>query len=157
MFYYEGEHLTTKLVDFKAYDDDCPVHEKWEVETIRERVGRNMNVGKVLEILDSEFGILSSSTNIVLTDDCFVDYVIRRDDDSHYKVMKPGRSVVSFVEEHKGLRGRPFSNLYQHEWRNIDKNFPYPQLTLAELGIPKDGVLQVETKNGTHYIELSNG
>ena len=26
MFYYDGQHLTTKLIDFQAYDDDCPVH-----------------------------------------------------------------------------------------------------------------------------------
>lgn len=30
MFCYEGQHLTTKTVDFAAYDEDCPVHELWE-------------------------------------------------------------------------------------------------------------------------------
>jgi len=30
MFYYEGEHMTTRVADFKAYDDDCAEHDIWE-------------------------------------------------------------------------------------------------------------------------------
>ena len=29
MFCYDGQHLTTRLVDFQAYDDGCPVHDPW--------------------------------------------------------------------------------------------------------------------------------
>lgn len=30
MFYYEGQHLTSRIVEFKGYDDECPVHEQWK-------------------------------------------------------------------------------------------------------------------------------
>ncbi|HBJ76900.1 MAG TPA: hypothetical protein DDY68_03585, partial [Porphyromonadaceae bacterium] len=30
MFYYEGEHFTTKVVKLKGFDEGCPEHETWE-------------------------------------------------------------------------------------------------------------------------------
>ena len=30
MFYYEGEHLTSRLVQFAGYDAECPEHDRWE-------------------------------------------------------------------------------------------------------------------------------
>ena len=30
MFYYEGQHLTSRVLNFQGYDEDCPVHEYWD-------------------------------------------------------------------------------------------------------------------------------
>ena len=151
MFYYEGQHLTTKLVDFKAWDHDCPVHEKWEVMEGLVLV-RMMTVAEALTTLGKALD--AKEVSISLSDDCFVDYVVRRDNDKHREVMLPARAVADFVAEDAELQTLPLSSLYQHEWREINKTFPYQHLTLAQLGIPQWAVLQVQTDKGERYIEL---
>lgn len=157
MFYYEGAHLTTRLVDFKAWDDDCPVHERWEpVEPSPLRVQNT--VAETLDYLNTKFSTVRANDYLplqIVLDDCFVDYVAKRTDDRRYEVMKPGQAVAAFVESHKLLRGIPFSNLYQHEWQEIGNDFPYQHLTLADLGIPSQAVLRIKEKK-EHYIEIRN-
>ena len=151
MFYYEGQHLTTRLVRFQAYDDDCPVHERWDpVRPVA--LTKDTTVADALQLLQEELQI--SAVSIGLTDDCFVDYVERRDNDRRRQVMRPGRAVAAFVEQDRELCGLPFSALYQHEWRQVDNQFPYQQLTLAELGLPAQAVLPVSSLLKTCYIEI---
>jgi adenylyltransferase/sulfurtransferase len=151
MFYYEGQHLTTRLVRFQAYDDDCPVHERWDpVRPVA--LTKDTTVADALQLLQEELQI--PAVSIGLTDDCFVDYVERRDNDRRRQVMRPGRAVAAFVEQDRELCGLPFSALYQHEWRQVDNQFPYQQLTLAELGLPAQAVLPVSSLLKTYYIEI---
>ena len=151
MFYYEGQHMTTKLVDFKAYDDDCTVHDRWE--PIRESaLTAQATVAEALQQLKAE--LQAEEVTIILTDDCFVDAVTRRDNDARYEVMKPGRAVAAYIEQNSELSGLPFSGLYQHEWREIDQSFPYQHLTLTALGIPAQAVLQVSTEKGEYYMGI---
>ena len=151
MFYYEGQHLTTRLVGFKAYDDDCAVHDRWEpVRQLPLTV--EMTVEDTLRVMQT--CLQARQVNVSLTDDCFVDYVVRRDNDHRYEVMLPGRQVAAFVEQDVELRGIPFSGMYQHEWRDVDAAFPYPWLTLASLGVPRQAVLNVTTEQGAYYVEI---
>ena len=151
MFYYEGQHLTTRLVGFKAYDDDCAVHDRWEpVRKLPLTVA--MTVEETLRVLQTS--LQARQVNVSLTDDCFVDYVVRRDNDRRYEVMQPGRQVAACIEQHGELSGLPFSGMYQHEWRDIDATFPYQWLTLAGLGVPRQAVLNVATEQGTYYVEI---
>lgn len=151
MFYYEGQHLTSRLVGFKAYDDDCAVHDRWEpVRQLPLTV--EMTVEDTLRVMQT--CLQARQVNVSLTDDCFVDYVVRRDNDHRYEVMLPGRQVAAYVEQDVELRGIPFSGMYQHEWRDVDAAFPYPWLTLASLGVPRQAVLNVTTEQGAYYIEI---
>lgn len=151
MFYYDGEHLTTRTADFVAYDEDCPEHEQWT--PIRQtQVKRQDTVGKTLQRLSQELG--DEEVTISLTQDCYVDYVARRDNDERTFVMCPGRAVEEATARDKVLQGFPLSALYQHEYRRIDKSFPYQELTLTELGIPPYDVLRVSTEKGDYYLEI---
>lgn len=144
MFYYEGDHLTTKLVEFQAYDEDCPVHERWEpIET--STLNRENTVAELLGEQKAGFS---------LGDDCFVDYVVRRDDNSRWKVMLPSHKVSAFVETDEQLKGIPLSGFYQHEWREINMDFPYQQLKLSELGIPAKAVLKMNLESDYRYVEI---
>ena len=69
--------------------------------------------------------------------------------------MKPARAVAAFVERHELLSGIPFSSMYQHEYTTINAHFPYPKLTLQELGIPAGDVLHVLTADKEYFYELS--
>ena len=151
MFYYEGGQLTGKVVDFRAYDPDCPVHECWE-PVRKTSVTDALPVGEALAILRKE--LQADKVTLHLTGDCFVDYLIRRDNDTRTDVMLPGRAVASFVEQDENLCGLPFSGLYQHEYREIGADFPYPFLPLSALGIPPQEVLLVTADREDYYMEM---
>ena len=152
MFYYEGARLSTRVVEFRGYDPDCPVHDRWE--PVRDTaVEGEMSVRQALSCLEQE--LQAPQVTLHLTGDCFVDDVFRRSDDACTRVMLPGRAVAGFVEQDKELGGLPFSALYQHEYREIDGSFPYPDLSLRELGIPERDVLSVTTPAGDYYMEMT--
>jgi adenylyltransferase/sulfurtransferase len=152
MFYYDGQHLTTKLLDFQAYDDECAVHDCWT--PVRPSVvSRQSPVSEALRLLCQTLG--AQSVTICLENDCFVDYVTERANDRRTVVMRPGHAVEAFIEADPVLCGIPFSGLYQHEYREIGADFPYGELTLAQLGIPRSDVLHVVADGQDYYIETN--
>lgn len=151
MFYYEGQHLSTKTVAFKAFDEDCPEHEMW-LPVRTSPLDNQHSVGHFLAWLEEELG--THHVHFSLYDDCFVDYVVRKDNDQRTTVMKPGHLVAEAVASHPVLGGIPFSGLYQNEYREIGFDFPYQDIALCDLGIPRQQVLPVTTEAETYYIAL---
>ena len=151
MFYYEGQHLTTKLLDFQAYDDDCAVHDRWTPVRQSELTADTTIADALMMICRL---LVVQQVLICLENDCFVDYVEERKTDRRTMVMCPGRAVESFVEKDEMLKGIPNSGLYQHEFREIGDQFPYQELTLAQLGIPTNDVLHVIADDKDYYVEI---
>lgn len=147
MFCYEGQHLTTKTVAFQAYDDDCPVHEQW-TDIRPTSVSATHTVTEAFDKLQRE--LPAHDVTILLTGDCFVDEVEDRRSGKHIEVMCAGHLVADKIGA--GVPG----DYYQHEFRSIDGSFPYPQLTLWQLGIPANDVLHVRTEQGDRYVEMEN-
>ena len=152
MLYYDGEHLNMRLADFQGYDDDCSEHECWEPIGHTE-VKLSTMIAEALDILTREVG--GESITLCLTNDCFVDFVVRKDNDVRISFMCPGRKVEEAVVQSPDLQDILLSGLYQHEYRLIDASFPYPELTLGALGIPSDDVLHVTTSKGDYYLEIN--
>ena len=152
MFYYDGQHLTTKLIDFHAYDDDCPVHTCWE-PIQSSALSRQSSVSETLCMIGQM--VNAQSVILCMENDCFVDYVIERANDHRTDVMLPGHAVEAFVEKDVHLSGIPFSGLYQHEYREIGADFPNGELTLAQLGIPSHDVLHILADGQDYYFELN--
>lgn len=152
MFYYEGEHLSGRTVEFSAWDDDCPCHDRWHTDG-RLDVGERASVG---ELLSSVRDMLPDETNhsVILRDDCFVDRVCDRIDGSSFEVMRPGRMVEEYVAKKSYIGKIGLSGLYQNEWRRLDSAFPYVDLRLEELGIPPRDIIHVETSEAEHFFEL---
>ena len=151
MFYYEGGRLSTKIVEFKAFDADCPVHDRWE-PVLPSALHAAMPAGEALSRLREE--LHAEQACIHLTGDCFVDEVLRREGEDRLEVMLPGRRVAARLEQEPAWRGIPFSGLYQHEFREIDGSFPYPGLTLSQLGIPDRDVLYVTADAKDCYMQI---
>ena len=151
MFYYDGQHLTTKLVDFQAYDDDCAVHDQWQ--PIRpSSITSDMTISEVLVTIEKELKVKDAC--ICLENDCFVDYVVDRSTDHRVFVMSPGHLVEKCIDDNLLLAGVPYGILYQHEFREIDSNFPYMDCTLSQLGIPAWDVLHVVAEGSEYYMEM---
>ena len=118
-------------------------------------------VGEALQCWTRELkrmGFLRSGQlgiTLCLSNDCFVDYVSRRDNDERISIMAPGREVADKVAGEKSLDGLPLSALYQHEFRHLDAAFPYPSLTLAQLGIPPHDIVHVTAGDEDYYFGLA--
>lgn len=151
MFCYEGQHLTTRTVDFKAYDDDCPVHERWEPVTDSDLTIKHT----VRQCLDELRRLTGEAHPEVVLNDCFVDYVESRRTGEQVPVMCPGREVENRIEQDSPLRGSLLGELYQHEYRKLDDAFPYPEMSLEQVGVPARDVLWVHASNKDHYIALN--
>ena len=151
IFYYDGRHLTTRTAEFEAYDDDCPVHERWEP------VGKiGLDIESTVEAALEGLAVATGTRDgaFLLHDDCFVDVVGEKDGDLSWDVMLPGRKVASFVEAHPEMRSYPYSALWQNEFSSVDAAFPYRTMTLGELGIPPRDVLKVRAAGRTMYFEI---
>ena len=151
MFYYDGQHLTTKVIDFQAYDDDCTMHDRW-MPIQSSELSDGQTVAEALSAVKRKFD--ARQATVCLENDCFVDYVVERSNDRKTQVMCPGRAVELFVERDKALRGIPLSGMYQHEYREIDESFPYQTCTLSQLGVPAQDVLHVMADGQDYYLEM---
>lgn len=153
MFYYEGQHLAARIADFTGYDEECPVHDRWEpIEKVNLTTDRP--IGETLDSLAGQLGC--RDVEIVLRDHCFVDYLTVRKDERKVTALLPDYAIARFLEEEPTLRQLPFHALYQHEIKTVDRDFPYRDLTLSQIGIPPWSVLHVRTENGSRYVELAD-
>lgn len=151
MFYYDGQHLSTKFVDFQAFDDDCAVHEKW-VPIRSSAITHNMTVSEALMVIRKD--LAAKEVCICLENDCFVDYIVDRSTDHRTFVMSPGHAVEKCINENVLLAGIPFGHFYQHEYREIDSIFPYQDCALFQLGIPAWDVLHVVADGNEYFFEM---
>ena len=69
--------------------------------------------------------------------------------------MQPGRQVETYIEQDPLLSGLPAHALYQHEYRQVDNGFPYPEQTLSQLGIPQEDIVHLVADGRDYYLELN--
>lgn len=134
-----------------AYDEGCPEHECWE-PVIESPLTTANTIEEALETLRRL--TKSEQVEIHLCNHCFVDYVVTRTDDRKVKVMRPSYAVADYLECAPTWSGIPTSAFYQHEYTKIGTDFPYPELTLEQIGIPHEDVLYVQTDQGIFYIGM---
>ncbi len=151
VFYYEGQHLTTHTANFEAYDDDCPVHEQWK-GIKQSSLHTKISVGDAIGILENELHVKELS--LLLTSDCFVDYVEDRISGQQTEVLCAGHCVAERIGNDENLCKKSDNDYYQHEFSVIDRRFPYSNLTLGQIGIPAWDVLHVRTEHGDLYVEM---
>ncbi len=138
MCYYDGDNLNVQKAVFEAWDDDCALHEEWTpIEPAKE-----CSLAWLLGL------------GVVVLDDAFVDYVVNRETGERTEVMLPAHRVADFVKRHTQLSIVPMPKLYQHEYMEVDSSFPYPMLSLEELGIPAHDIVKIKTSTGYRYVEL---
>lgn len=151
MFYYEGQHLTSRLVSFQAWDDDCPVHEQW-APTVKVELDNRQTISQALQILAQ--ALHTPRPVIYLRDFTFVDHLADRMTDDVYEVMLPNYRTADFIANHPLLGQMPDSRFYLYETDCLDHTFPYPDLTLQEIGIPEQDIFVVRNGLQELYVEM---
>ncbi len=155
IFHYEGAHPNASTFEFTSYHPDCLSHEYWEnVVEIRE-LSADTPVSECLEIIRERLNVKTVEIN--LRNDKFVDKIVSRSDNKKFLPMLPESKIPDYIEASEELYylSAADGGLYQNTFENIDEEFPYPDLTLHQIGIPYFDILQVTTEKGYAYVELS--
>jgi len=77
--------------------------------------------------------------------------------EKEFQVMIPESKLDARIKKNEELRKLSYHTLFhKHFYENIDHRFPYPDLTLQQIGVPLFDVLEITTDEGTKHIELSN-
>jgi len=155
MFHYDGKNNQAGTFDFNSYNDECISHEFWENIVEIQELSADTKIGEALEIIKKTLAVETVAVN--LRNDKFVDYLSSRTDNKKFVAMIPGSYIPNFIDSSKELEYLSIKDggLYQHAYEDIDEEFPYPDLTFKQIGIPYLDVLQVTTEKGYAYVELS--
>ena len=155
IFHYEGAHPNVSTFTFSTYHDDCLSHEYWENVVEIPQLSADTPVAEALKFIKEQLN--AKSVEINLRNDKFVDKIVSRSDNKKFLPMLPESKIPDYVETSQELYylSAADGGLYQNAFENIDEEFPYPDLTLKQIGIPYFDVLQVTTEKGYAYVELS--
>lgn len=152
MFYYEGEHLTSRLVEHQAWDSDCPEHDTWQ-SIVPIYITTAATVAQTLEACQTL--LQAQHVEIILHNFCWVDFIECQHSGQVVSAQLPDALVPDFVQQHPQLRHVLPAHLYQREYHSLDKHFPYQNLTLAQIGIPDNDVLHVVSEKGETFVLLN--
>jgi adenylyltransferase/sulfurtransferase len=155
MFHYEGKNTQAGTFNFSYYNNDCISHEFWENIVEIPELSADTKIGDALQIIKKVLNV--EVIDINLRNDKFVDFLASRTDNKKFIAMMPGSKIPNFIDADQEMVYLSITDggLYQHAFENIDEEFPYPDLTLKQIGIPYLDVLQVTTEKGYAYIELT--
>jgi adenylyltransferase/sulfurtransferase len=155
MFHYEGAHPNAENFTFSSYYNDCSAHEHWENIVEIPELGAFCTVKDTLRILKEILGVQSVEINLL--NNKFVDFLTSRSDNKKFTVMLPVSKISDYIKSSSELEFLSISQggLLQNEFENIDDEFPYPDLTLKQIGVPYFDILKIETEKGYFYVELS--
>ena len=149
---YEGKRLAVGIYDFSSLQNDCIAHENWNPVIEIPELSADTTIGQAFEYISRHCGEIE----INMRNDRFVDRIVSRSDNKQFSPMLPQSKIPAYILADEALRNRQIAEgFYQHAFENIDASFPYPSLTLRQIGIPCLDVIQVSTPKGLFYVELS--
>lgn len=154
MWRFEGMTNSVKTYSFSSWKDSCPAHEQWSDVIKCNALSATMSVGKVLDILKKQLGV--NALEINMRNNKFVEKIISDRPEKEFDIRIPESQLDKYIATHEELRKLNYRTLFHKCFvENIDANFPYPEMTLQEIGIPSFDVLQVSTDRGQFFVELS--
>lgn len=154
MWRFEGMTNSVKTYSFSSWKNTCPAHEQWADVIKCDALSATMSVGKVLDILKTQLGV--NALEINMRNNKFVEKIISDRPEKEFDIRIPESQLDKYITEHEELRKLSYRTLFHKCFiENIDASFPYPEMTLQEIGIPPFDVLQVSTDRGQFFVELS--
>lgn len=152
-FHYNGHYLKADLYSSEIYDDNCGSHEYWDPVIKFPMLSADSPLKDVIEMIKRDLKVESVIIN--LRNDKFVDKIITRSDTIEYYPMLPESRIPGYIEKNADIFQRLQRDLDPIRIENLNDQFPYPEMTLKQIGIPYYDVLQITTEKGYYYAELS--
>ena len=154
MWRFEGMTNTINTYKYSSWKNNCPAHERW-TDIIRcDELSADM---KVKDVLDKLKEILKVNVvEINMRNNKFIDKIISDRPEKEFVLHIPESKLEDTIQANEELRKLSYRTIF-HKcfFENIDESFPYMELSLSEIGIPRYDIIQVSTDKGLKYVELS--
>lgn len=151
---YEGLMNTMNIYRYASWKKTCMAHERWENIIENKELSATMTVAEALAALKAQLEVKAIEIN--MRNNKFVDKIIAEKTEEEFPVMMPESKLDAYINDHADLRKLSYRTVFHKSYyENIDADFPYPNLTLQQIGIPLFDVLQVSTDKGLFYVELT--
>lgn len=155
MLRYEGMTNTMNIYKFASWKNTCPAHERWSPITKGEGLSASQTVGNVLKGL--KMRLKTHAVEINMRNNKFIDKIISDYPEKEFQVMLPESKLDAHIKQNEELRKLSYRTLFhKNYYENIDEQFPYPDLTLQQIGIPLYDVIEVTTEKGVYHVELTD-
>ena len=154
MWRFEGMTNTINTYKYSSWKNNCPAHERWTEIIQCDELSADMKVKEVLEKLKKILNV--SVVEINMRNNKFVDKIISDRPEKDFVLHIPESKLEDTIQSNEELRKLSYRTIF-HKcfYENIDESFPYMELSLIEIGIPRYDIIQVSTDKGLKYVELS--
>lgn len=154
MWRFEGMTNTINTYKYSSWKNNCPAHERWTEIIQCDELSADMKVKEVLEKLKKILNV--SVVEINMRNNKFIDKIISDRPEKEFVLHIPESKLDDTIQSNEELRKLSYRTIF-HKcfYENIDESFPYMELSLIEIGIPRYDIIQVSTDKGLKYVELS--
>ncbi|MBQ7716221.1 MAG: ThiF family adenylyltransferase [Prevotella sp.] len=154
MLRYEGMTNAMNIYKISSWKKICPAHEQWTDIIPCDSLSATMTVRETIKKLKEILKV--DGVEINMCNNKFIDVIATDHPQKEFEVMIPESQLDHYIKKNKELRQLSYRTLiHKHFFENIDDRFPYQDMTLMQIGIPRFDVLQVSTEKGISYVELS--
>lgn len=154
MLRYEGMTNAMNIYKISSWKKICPAHEQWTDIIPCDSLSATMTVRETIKKLKEILKV--DEVEINMCNNKFIDVIATDHPQKEFEVMIPESQLDHYIKKNKELRQLSYRTLiHKHFFENIDDRFPYQDMTLMQIGIPRFDVLQVSTEKGISYVELS--
>lgn len=151
---FEGMTNTTTTYKYSSWKNNCPAHELWNNIIVSEDLTANMPVKEALDILKKT--LKAKVVEINLRNNKFIESIISDRPEKKFDIRLPESRLEDYITRNEELRKLSYRTLFHKCFiENIDKDFPFQEMSLKDIGIPYFDVIQVSSDKGQFYIELS--
>lgn len=154
MWRFEGMTNTINTYKYSSWKNNCPAHERWTEIIQCDELSADTKVKEVLEKLKKILNV--SVVEINMRNNKFIDKIISDRPEKEFVLHIPESKLEDTIQSNEELRKLSYRTIF-HKcfYENIDESFPYMELSLIEIGIPRYDIIQVSTDKGLKYVELS--
>lgn len=154
MWRFEGMTNTINMYKYSSWKNNCPAHERWTEIIQCDELSAEMKVKEVLKKLKKILNV--SVVEINMRNNKFIDKIISDRPEKEFVLHIPESKLEDTIQSNEELRKLSYRTIF-HKcfYENIDESFPYMELSLIEIGIPRYDIIQVSTDKGLKYVELS--
>lgn len=154
MWRFEGMTNTINMYKYSSWKNNCPAHERWTEIIQCDELSAEMKVKEILEKLKKILNV--SVVEINMRNNKFIDKIISDRPEKEFVLHTPESKLEDTIQSNEELRKLSYRTIF-HKcfYENIDESFPYMELSLIEIGIPRYDIIQVSTDKGLKYVELS--
>ena len=154
MLHYEGMTNSMNIYRFSSWKKNCPAHERWDNIIKGPDLSATMSVKDTINALKTLLNVKALEIN--MRNNKFIDKIVSDKPEKEFEVMIPESKLDDYINSNPELKKLSYRTLFHKSfYENIDKDFPYQELTLQQIGIPLFDVMQVATEKGQYYVELT--